>query len=103
DVEDLASRAPHDAGEDRGLVLEQEGAEGDGEHETEVLGPVAGQHSEGDEVHEAPLRPHPPPPAHICRYILRSEKTRLMPHARPRRRPRARPAAPPSARGRSGP
>ena len=52
-VEDLAGGALQDAGEDRGLVLEQERREGDREDEPEILRPVAGEHSQGDEVHLA--------------------------------------------------
>ena len=51
DVGDLAACAAHDAGEDAGLILEQERAERDGENQTEVFGPVTGEHAEGDEVH----------------------------------------------------
>lgn len=54
-VEDLACRPLHDAREDRGLVLQQEGAERNGEDEPEVFGPVAGQHTKCDEVHRFPF------------------------------------------------
>jgi hypothetical protein len=57
-VEHLARRAPQDVGEDRGLVLQQERAEGDREHQAEVLGPVARQHAQRHEVHELVLRPN---------------------------------------------
>src|SRR5205823_12857481 len=53
DVGDLAAGAEHDADEDAGLVLEQEGAERDGEDQSEVFGPVTGEHAEGDAVHRS--------------------------------------------------
>ena len=50
-VGDLAAGSEHDADEDAGLVLEQEGAEGDGEDQAEVFGPVTSEHAQGDAVH----------------------------------------------------
>src|SRR5262249_50644993 len=51
DIRDLAAGAFKDSGEDRGLVLEQERAKGDGEDKAEIFSSVAGQHFERDEIH----------------------------------------------------
>src|SRR5262245_54336440 len=40
------------AGEDRALLLEQKGREGDRKDQPEVLGPIAGQHLDCDVVHD---------------------------------------------------
>src|SRR5262249_57109964 len=51
DIGDLTAGALKNSGEDRGLVLEQERAKGDGENEAEIFSSVAGQHFERDEIH----------------------------------------------------
>src|SRR6266481_5571757 len=39
------------SGEDGSLVFQQEGGEGDGKDEGEILGAISGEHFKGDEIH----------------------------------------------------
>ncbi len=50
-IADLAAGAPKDSGEDGSLVFQQEGGEGDGKDEGEILGAISGEHFKGDEIH----------------------------------------------------
>ena len=53
-VANLAASSVKNAGEDGRLVLQQEGAKGDGEDQPEIFGPITCQHFESDEVHDCP-------------------------------------------------
>src|SRR6266571_859095 len=76
-VENLARRALKNIGEDGGLVLQQERAEGDREHQAEVLRPITGQHPEGHEIHRTPPRLCVDAPNIGCRYTFSSKKIDL--------------------------
>src|SRR5262249_33370068 len=54
DIRNLAACALENPREDRRLVLQQEGAEGDRENQAKILGPIACEHFPCNEVHRSP-------------------------------------------------
>ena len=51
-VVDLAGGARHQAGEDGALLSHQEGGKRHGKNQSQVLGPVGGEHLQGDKIHK---------------------------------------------------